>query len=169
MGLNLFENRLENVHVVFAAGTGINPFVDLIAFVLRYAVHKISKDNFGIHSNMLMANEAESFNQIVSDNFQLHLYLSIRDRLSAIFLDVCEELANLDRKYSLNIFKLHAIITSETGKDHKMNENFMLSQFDLIRNSIRQFYIVGPIGYMDDIRQSLINSGISNTEKIFLV
>ncbi len=167
--MNLFDNRLENIHVVFAAGTGVIPFLDLVAFILRYAVHKISKEKYQINSNLLIVNEAETFNQIVSDNFQLHMYVSFRDRQSALFLDILEDLAKIDLKYSLNLFKLHAIINNETGKDHIMNENFMLSEFDSMKDSISKFYIVGPIGYMEDITNNIIQSGIAKSEKIFWV
>lgn len=165
--MNLFENKLEGTHVILSAGTGVIPFLDLVAFTLRYAVYKISNETFNNNSNVLLPNEATSFNQIVDDNFQLYFYASFRNRQSALFLDVCEELAALDKKYGLNIFKFHVSILSE--KEEKWDDNFISSHFEQIKTNIKQFYIVGPVPFMDCVKGSLIKTDIATKEKIFLV
>ena len=159
---------MKGVHVILAAGTGVIPFLDLVAYVLRYATYKISIEKFGNTSNVLLPQEIQIFDQLKLEDFQLHFYVSFRDRKSALFIDVCEELDALDKKYGLGIFKFSKTIQVENSII--WDSNFLCSNFNSIKDEIKQFYIVGPITFMQDIKQGLLDSKIATTpEKIFLV
>lgn len=153
--------------MILAAGTGVIPFLDLVAYVLRYATYKISKEKFGNTTNVLLPQEIQIFDQIKLEEFQIHFYVSFRDSMSALFLDVCEELNAVDKKYGLGIFKFFKTIQFENNMI--WDSNFLISNFNSIKDEIKQFYIVGPITFMQDIKQGLIDSKISTNEKIFLV
>jgi ferredoxin-NADP reductase len=159
---------LRGLYFVFAAGTGIIPFLDLIAFTLRYAVYKISRNHFNKTDNVVLYPEENNlFDEMVSNDFQLHVYATFANRKSAIFVDVCEQLLQLDQKYNLNIFKFHLKISSE-GRE-KWNEEFLKKNLNSFKNLITKVFIVGPIGFMDEIKKGLINADICANDKVFLV
>ena len=165
--MNLFENKLGGSYVIFAAGTGLLPFIDLISFTLRYAAHKVSKDVYSCSDNILYPTEASDFEKIVGNDFQLHVFISFANLNTAFFLDVCEKLEKFDLKYNLNIFKLYIRISSVNRV--KWDEYFMKEKLGSICKNINKTMIVGPIGFMDDVRRDLISSGIVKSENIFLV
>ncbi len=158
---------MKGVHVILAAGTGVIPFLDLVAYVLRYATYKISSEKFRNNTNVLLPQEISTFNQLNSNDFQLHFYVSFRDRQSALFLDVCEELEALDKKYDLGVFKFHKTIYVEYNEI--WDSQFLYNKFNAIKDVINQFYIVGPVNFMEVVKCGLLKSQITTEEKIFLV
>lgn len=45
-GLEIDENS-DGEHIIFAAGTGILPFLDLFDYLLKKLIYEIIKDRFG--------------------------------------------------------------------------------------------------------------------------
>ncbi len=154
---------------MFAAGTGVFPFLDLISFTLRYAIDKISREHYNSNSNVIFPNEDKSFNQIVGKDYQLHVFFSFPKPESAIFLDICETLERLDKKYSLNLFKFNLRISSLSSSKQRWNQAYIKEKLEHYKKSISNIFIVGPVGFMDEIKNDIVELEIASKDKIFLV
>lgn len=155
-GLNLYNNKLKGTHVVLAAGTGIFPFADLIAFTLRYAVNKIT-------NNKLSSNE--NFDNIVDDSFRLKVFVSFQNPKQELFMDVCQELEEFDKKHQLNIFSLVKRLSSEKSK--RWDADFFKNQLGDAKE-ITKVYLVGPIQFITKMKHELLKSDLTK-HQIFLV
>ena len=165
LGLNLFENKLKGTHLIFAAGTGILPFIDLISFTLRYIVRKISRERLNNNSNVIDRNE--NFEDIVSNDFRLHIYATFAFKESVIYGEVCRQLENLDRKYDLGIFKYNLRVSSEDRT--RYDYNFMKENLSGLSKNLSKIYLIGPISFMDDVKESLLATNYIEKDKIILV
>ena len=154
-------------YVVFAAGTGIIPFIDLITFALRYMVHTISVKHFKYNNNLLLKNEEATFKDIVHPSFKIHLFVTFSNPESAIYMNVFQELEKLDQKYNLNVFKLTTRYSSE--KTERWNKSFIKNNLYQTRNSINKIYLIGPVPFMEDINVGLIETGVSDKKRIIFV
>ncbi len=163
--MNLFNNKLEGNYIIFAAGTGIIPFIDLISFTLRYAADKVAREKYSAYDNLLFPNESASFSKIVGKDYKLHLFVSFSDPESAIFIDVCRELDKLDKKYSLNLFEFTVRISCIDKQ--RWNENFIKKKLENV--DIKKVLIIGPVSFMDDIKRDLIASNVADKQQIYLV
>ena len=166
--MNLFENRLKGTNIIFAAGTGIVPFIDLICFTLRYMVDKIShimkKTKKG---NLIFPGENLHFYETVNPDYKLHLFCSSANKNSIIFVDVFTKMQKLDKKYKLDIFKLTTRYSSDG--DERWDNNFVNAQLSKIKNNISKIFLVGPVSFMDDIKSAILENEIVRKDKIILV
>ncbi len=167
MGLNIHDNKLKGTHVVFAAGTGIVPFIDLITFTLRYMVYKVSKNHFKKEDNLLLNNENATFKDILDPSFRIHLFTTFANPESAIYMNVFQELEKLDQKYNLDVFKLTTRYSSE--KTERWNKNFIHKNLTPIKSAINRVYLIGPVPFMDDIKAGLIETGVADKKHIIFV
>jgi hypothetical protein len=147
--------------VIFAAGTGIIPFIDLIFFTLRYVVYKITNDR----DNCLLKDE--NFDYIVSNTYKLNLYATFTNTSSGICLDVLKEMDAISHKYNLNLFKLNLRISD--ADETKWDDDFIGKEMESIKKQITRVYIVGPVGFMHDIKNGFIRNNIVEEDKISLV
>ena len=130
-------------------------------------VYKISKNSHNNDKNLLIENEDVIFQEIVDPSFKINLFVTFANPESSIYMDVFEELVNLEKKYNLNIFKLTFRYSSE--KTERWNKNFIQNSLKEIRESITKVYLIGPTAFMDDIKSSLIETDMANKNKIILV
>jgi hypothetical protein len=152
MGIGLGLNKkLSGTHVIFAAGTGILPFIDLIALTIRYACYKAKGRT--IYN--------ETFDNIDTD-FNLVLFTSYTDELGSIFHEECEKLLKINNEYNLKLFSYHIRISSKDNT--KWDTEFMNSNLREYKN-IKKVLIVGPIGFMESVKNSL-NSSIHDLSNI---
>ncbi len=165
--MNLFDNILQGTYVIFAAGTGILPFLDLVSYTLRYIVDKISRMKFNEANNLIHLSEKLSFEKNVKDSFKLHLYATFSNFESCLYEDVCEQLAQLDKKYELNIFKYNLRI-SAIHKYH-WNQQFMKDNLSSCKEDINKVFIVGPVAFMEDIKRDILLSEVVLPDQILLV
>ena len=70
--------------------------------------NKISVKHFNETHNAI---NDEDFS-MVKDNFNLIYFSAFADDESAVFQEICDELHELDKKYSLNVFKFYSRISS---------------------------------------------------------
>lgn len=165
VGLNLYDNKLTGTHIIFAAGTGVLPFIDLISFTLRYVVKKVSKERFNNINNIIDPNEP--FEDIVSSTFKLHFFATFAIPQDVIFGDVCEELDRFDRRYNLGVFRYTKRISSESEKrwDSKFIEHTVAANY----KNVNKVYLIGPIAFMDNIKEALLETNCVEKDNILLV
>jgi hypothetical protein len=63
--LNFFSNTLKGTYVIFAAGTGIIPFIDLIAFTVRYMTYQINWQILKGKQTLIIPKEKELFDKLM--------------------------------------------------------------------------------------------------------
>lgn len=95
MGLSLGVQP-EGTHIAFAAGTGILPFIDLVAHLLLVLVdgkqwNKGTAVNSDSRSDLLQG----SANRVNPDTFKLVLYTSFLDEEEAVGLELITALQEL--------------------------------------------------------------------------
>ncbi len=153
--------------MIFAAGTGIVPFLDLVSFTLRYMIQKVCNENYKNSKNKLFENEKEEMEESVGPDFKLELFYSVQNKNSALFLPLFEQMQELESKYKLNVFKINFRF-SDTDR-RRWNTELINSCLKKENSLIQKVYIVGPVGFMDDIRDALLDSGIVTRQQMMFV
>jgi hypothetical protein len=161
VGLNL-KGTLRGTHVIFSAGTGIFPFIDLIALVIRYTVEKANNRNGNLDKNFIYN---ETFD--IADDFKLVVFSAFANEASCVFTDECRKLKQLNDKCNLNVFDF--VLRLSTDKTRRWGAEFMVDQLSKIKDNIEKIYIVGPVKTMDSIKLALTNSNLNLDSKVFLV
>ena len=106
MGLSLGISR-TGTHVAFVAGTGILPFVDLIAhLILTLACPQVLQD---------------SMNTVDPDSFKLVLYSSFQNENEAIALELIDALESLCEKTGKKVFEHHSRLSNPLGNRPNSN------------------------------------------------
>ncbi len=146
---------LKGTHVVFAAGTGILPFLDLIALTLRFVCNKAK------NVKILYDEKFEN----ISDDFKLVVFVSFVDVKGSVYKQECEMLQEICKSYNLNHFSYHCRL-SATDKT-KWDTAFMSKQLKPL-GQMEKIQIVGPIGFMDAVRESIKGYDSNLGDKIFL-
>lgn len=95
----------DGKHIAFAAGTGILPFMDLVA--------QIAYHNLGIEQ--LMGGKEDR----LSDHFRLKLYVSFQSRKDALGLELLETLHDFCKQIGRDNFDLQVRISSESSEKIK--------------------------------------------------
>lgn len=165
-GLNLFYNALRGTNIIFAAGTGIIPFIDMIAFAVRYMTYVISKKEHKERENYILKKEKSIFNKIsgnmMNPPFRICLFYTNNSYGSSLYMDVIEGLLALDKKYKMNMFRLY---TRYSGGD-RWDSKFIQDNLKSERGLIDKFYLVGPVQFMEDIQNSVLEAGIIKADMI---
>lgn len=144
----------SGVHCIFAAGTGILPFLDLFDYLLEGVL------------------DPSSGNNVFKNGFKLHLFASFAELKDFIGLDICEKLAQACKDKGMgDAFKM--IIRA---KDAKTNELYTVTK-EVFDNAFVQkhadkectrAYICGPPVFNQQVPSGLNLIGIPNN-KIIMV
>lgn len=103
------------LHVAFAGGTGILPFIDLVAHVAFV--------NTGYHQ--LLGSKEETY---LSNDFKLRLYVSNQTRQSAIGIELLEALDRYCKRHALTNFELVMRVSNE-GNPRRWDASYIEEQF----------------------------------------
>ena len=97
MGKNL-DIQKSGLHVAFAAGTGVLPFMDLVGL--------IALKNLGLSQYLGEADNIEA-------GFKLKLFVSFQSRADSIGLDLCENLHSFCKTKGIDNFELFVRLSNE--------------------------------------------------------
>lgn len=115
-------------HFAFAAGTGVLPFMDLIAQLAFY--------NLGM-KHLLGSKTFE-------DGFKLKFYVSFQSRKDAIGLELLEALQDFCKKHLKDNFELNLRISNE-GKQRRWDSSFIEEQLKGFNSiSVPKVWVCGP-------------------------
>ena len=84
-----------------------------------------------------------------------------------MYLDVFEKLQEFDTRYNLNMFKLWTRLSSKNKE--RWDSNFIQQHLYNERKSITKFFLVGPVPFMDDMKEAILQAGVACEEQIILV
>jgi len=136
-GLELNRNTSEGLNLIFAAGTGILPFMDLLAYIGRSLLKRNNPD-YAIFPD-------ERFKDLhLNARFEVFCYFT--SEKASICLEFITLLEDLHDKYGVgHLFKLHLIFTREGGKKFEDDEIItLLEDYKTSFSKINKVYVCGP-------------------------
>ena len=145
----------SGVHYIFAAGTGILPFLDLFDFLLE----KMLDSNVNKFS-------------LFEKGFKLHVFASFAQIKDFVGFDICEKLLQVCLVKGLS----NAFTLVIKAPDVKANEFYQVTDSDFdsvfieknVNNECEKVYICGPPQFNSTINTAVESLGLSD-EKIILV
>lgn len=145
---------------MIGAGTGVFPYLDFITLLIRYSIHKLNLNG----KSDFVIDDDENFDYF-ADDFNLILMGSFPSENCFPYLEICRELEQLNEKYNLNLFKFLLRLSSQNKI--KWNNIFMIE--NLPKHSIYKIYLSGPVRFMDEIKEALLDSYLVKKEHICYV
>ena len=140
MGLGLCPKATGH-HFVFAAGTGVLCFVDLVAELCRLNTGQVTLGN---SLNSTDKDQEKEIN-IDPDNFQLHLYVSFPSRNEAVALELFEALEAYCRRTKTNNFHLHLRLSQESMNAQRWDAQFIRQEIGKFGSkNIQKVWVCGP-------------------------
>lgn len=121
------------VYYVFAAGTGVLPFMDLIG--------QLAFANLGI-MNLVTANKHDRIN---AQEFRLKLYVSFAKRDDAYGLDLMFALQNFCKRANIHNFDLYLRLSEEGLNAGRWEEGFIRTELmNTPAKDITRIFVSGP-------------------------
>lgn len=133
--------------MVFAAGTGILPFLDLIALTIRYVCFKAKN---------LKINHEENF-QNIGEDFKLIVFASFVNVKGSVFQEECEMLNDICRDNNINNFAYFSRLSSNDKS--RWDKEFMSKNLKSF-GELEKIHIVGPVSFMDSVKDALKASDV---------
>lgn len=103
LGLEL-NNQSRGTHIIFAAGTGILPFLDLFDYLLRKCVYTVLADKCGDEDANIMNPFNENYIEDLPEDFKIILYGSFTTVEEFYGYKIISDVFTMNRMYNLNIF-----------------------------------------------------------------
>eukprot|EP00826_Nyctotherus_ovalis_P042621 TRINITY_DN4405_c0_g1_i1.p2 TRINITY_DN4405_c0_g1~~TRINITY_DN4405_c0_g1_i1.p2 ORF type:complete len:156 (+),score=43.94 TRINITY_DN4405_c0_g1_i1:725-1192(+) len=88
---------------VITQGIGVVLFLDLVAYLLRLNIHKVSTTN----KTQCKLYEDENFSKLNSKSFKLVLVACFKEQGQVIGQAMCQALYEISGKYNINNFEYH--------------------------------------------------------------
>ena len=90
--------------------------------------------------------------QVLSDEFQFHLYVSFQNEENSIGLELCNALVELNKKLNIDNFKLVVRYsepkkdpnTEEVVKPRRWDKNYIHEELYPLRGKIARIWVCGP-------------------------
>ena len=128
------------VHVAFAAGTGALCFVDLVAWLIQANAGR----GFNMSSSVNQE-EAEEKQQIDSENFQFHLYVSYPRRADGVALELFEALDNYCKRENVANFSLYVRLSQEGVNPQRWDDDFIRQEISKYgASNLQRVWVCGP-------------------------
>jgi len=168
-GLELTEAS-KGTHFIFAAGTGILPFLDLFNFMLMKTMRELLKK----HGNSPFLAESinlynEAFDQLLDPSFNVILVASFADERDFVGKEIVQKLAELSKKCERKVFQAkirkHNMDHIEALGELKFDKKFFETH---ITSNMEKIYICGPQNFSFSVYKNLRAYSVP-TEKICLM
>jgi predicted ferric reductase len=116
---------------------------------------------------MILKGENKHFKEIIRPDFKLNLFISFANKESIFMMDLLNEMERLNSEYNLNIFKLNLRISSE--KANRWDSYFVNENIADKNETVNKVFIVGPVAFMNDIKDIVLKSKLVDNDQIVLV
>jgi len=146
------QRDFEGTIVIFALGSSIIPFLDLIAYLIRLNVYNVSLKK-GKPAKIF---EDENFLYFSNPNFKLVLFYSVKSLDESYGVDLCKKLADFCSQNNLTNFELNLRISNEGQK--RWDSDFIKSKVRI--DNAKKAYIGAIDGEDNKLKEMVIKSGI---------
>jgi len=147
-GLGLGLSHLsEGDHYIFAAGTGILPFLDLFDNLLRKAMYDIVKEKHGVKIANDLNIMDEELAESISSKLRFHVFLSFRELDDFAGRDIVEKLCEICKKYKSDLFRATVRVSKAKSLQHVdiTNDKFDVAFVNKVVDSHgAKVFICGP-------------------------
>ena len=141
MGFGLLP-KATGVHMVFAAGTGVLCFVDLVAELARLNLGHRESLTASINSQ---EKDHQDQVQIDINSFQLHLYVSYQSRSQSVALEMFEALDAYCKRNGIGNFHLHVRLSQEKKNPGRWDQRFIRQELGKHGfKKIQKVWVCGP-------------------------
>lgn len=122
-GLELNENS-NGLFVIFAGGTGIFPFVDLLDYMLKKSIFMILKKIFSDYDAKKVNPFLEKFEDMFGESFRIKLFWAVNDKNEFNCVSFLKKFYQVNKTYGLNNFDLIVRVKDEINGVKTTNEYF---------------------------------------------
>jgi hypothetical protein len=130
--------------------------------MIRYVCHKVQLDNAKLNENYLTV---ESFEK-VKPSFKLVLFATFGSEDSVIFGEECRKLLDICAKYGFDMFQYNLRIST---KHQRWNSKYFNEKLESVKHDVEKVYVVGPVKFMEEIKESIDESELNLSSKLFFV
>lgn len=160
-GLEL-SNSSTGTHYIFAIGTGVLPFMDLLNFVLFKSMYLALKKKYGQKTaEQIDYERASDYENALSDGFKLVIYAAFAAVEENIGYDIIQKTAEINAKYDLDLFEAHVKGVEDDAHVKKitkhMNEQFVRER---VANDATKYYVCGSPAFNKSIPEYLQKLGV---------
>ena len=118
----------SGTHAAFLAGTGVLIFIDLVAYLIRYNL------------NLLNRNDRELISE---SNFRFILHVSFPRKEEAVAIEMLEALQSVTQKKGLNNFEL--MVRYSNQNKGRWDEDFVERQLEVLSKvDLKKIWVCGP-------------------------
>ena len=164
-------DRLSGHHIIFCAGTGILPFLDLFDVVLRKLIFDILEERIGPDAVKPLIPYVRDFIELIEEDFKITLFASIVNTEDFYGRDILENLQELthstnQRMFSQNLsFGKKSLMENIMQGNKRFNEDFVMNNLDM---KAERVYICGPPVFNHDLPKIIQQTGFDKS-RIILV
>jgi ferredoxin-NADP reductase len=130
----------------------------------RYIADLLRRSNSAISDNIIIPEETFAD---VSEDFKLIVFASYSSNEFAIFNEECAKLQQICEQYSISKFYYNVRFSNKDKK--RWDNHYMNEKLATFKNEIQKIYLVGPVPFMEDIKEAVAMSDLNVADKIFLV
>jgi len=167
-GLELSTDS-KGIHYIFAMGTGVLPFIDLLNFILFKSMYLALKQKHGSKIAQQIDFHGADYERSLSNNFKLVLYTAFAPGEENIGYDIIKKAAEINAKYNLDLFEAHVKGVEEDPYVKKIAKHID-GQFirERVNKEASKVYICGSPAFNQNVPNHLQNMGVDPL-KIMLV
>ena len=140
--------------MIFCAGTGIYPFLDLFDLLLRKTICDVIADKAGSALAQPLYPYCKAALGTIASDFRVTLYASFDQDEDYIAKDILEPLTDISNNYQLNLFSCYlsysntASDQSPIGGNVRYNQDFISNYLDMTAERV---YVCGPPKFNHEI------------------
>ncbi|EAR94463.2 cytochrome b5-like heme/steroid-binding domain protein (macronuclear) [Tetrahymena thermophila SB210] len=147
-GLEIDENS-DGEHIIFAAGTGILPFLDLFDYLLRKLLYTILLERFGFKEAQILNPYNENYEKTFRSQFKIRLFGAFRSKAECYGYQIISDLHTFCQQFEKDWFQaVVRFANSESDEFLPMSklyyDNLYINDALSKSLSISKFLICGP-------------------------
>lgn len=116
--------------MIFTAGTGILPFLDLFEYLLKKLIYTVIKDRFGVREASLVNLYNEDYERTFGDSFRITLYCAFANKAECYGYQILSDLHSFCTEFDIPWFNATArFASSETDPFLPTTKHYFDSAF----------------------------------------
>jgi len=168
-----FELRKESQgkHCIFAAGTGIFPFLDLLDYMLRKVIDEVLTETVSKEAADTVNPFNEDYKGTFHPTFSITLYVACSSIEEFVGLDIIQSLSEISKRHNKHWFDCVVKIPGQVkiGELVLSSNRFTVETLSrVVQNNVAKAYICGPPEFNHDMPIMLEKAGL-DVKKIVLV